>query len=129
MHIIKKISLLLLILLYAAAGINHFWHPSFYINIIPPYLPHPIAINILAGMAEFIAAILLIFAKTRNYGLYLIIFLLIVFIPTHIYMIELAYKPNSSIPLWLAWVRLIPVQFLLILWAYWHLPLKKTVAS
>ncbi|HUZ59575.1 MAG TPA: hypothetical protein VMU83_12410 [Hanamia sp.] len=38
---LKRISFLLLILLYIGAGINHFWHPDFYFAIIPSYLPNP----------------------------------------------------------------------------------------
>ncbi len=42
----KKLLLVLLIALYVGAGINHFWHPQFYIHIIPPYLPAPSLLNI-----------------------------------------------------------------------------------
>ncbi len=65
---IKKISLILLIILYAAGGINHFVHDGFYYPIIPPYFPNPVFINIAAGVAEILAAVLLIFPKTKKYG-------------------------------------------------------------
>lgn len=118
----KKISLYLLIALYFGAGINHFIHPQSYFTIIPPYLPNPYLLNILAGIAEIIAAVLLIFPSTRKIGSYLIILMLIAFIPAHIYMIQKGgcMGKEICIPLWGAWIRLFPLQFILIAWAWWH---------
>lgn len=118
---LKKISLLLLILLYVGAGINHFWHSAFYLSIIPPYLPHPYLINIVAGTSEFVLGIFLIFPSTRKAAACLIIAMLIAFIPVHIYMIKKAGCMNEivCIPLWKAWLRL-ALQPVLILWAWWH---------
>ncbi len=117
----KKISLLLLILLYVGAGINHFWHPSFYYSIIPTYLPNPYLINIAAGTAEIVLGVLLIFPSTRKVAVYLIIAMLMAFVPAHIYMIQKGGCMNEDvfIPLWKAWLRL-ALQPVLILWAWWH---------
>ena len=118
---LKKISLLLLILLYVGAGVNHFWHPDFYYAIIPPYLPNPYLINIAAGTSEIILGILLIFSATRKVAVYLIIAMLVAFIPVHIYMIQKGGCMNKvvCIPLLEAWLRL-ALQPVLILWAWWH---------
>ena len=118
----KKISLILLIILYASAGMNHFIHPTGYYSIIPPYLPNPYLINIAAGIAEIIAAILLILPNTRKFGAYLIVAMLVAFIPAHIYMIQKGGCMGAEIciPLWGAWLRLFPLQFILIVWAWWH---------
>ncbi len=117
----KKISLLLLILLYVGAGINHFWHPEFYYPIIPPYLPNPYLINIAAGISEISLGILLIFSNTRTFAVYMIIAMLIAFIPVHVYMIQKGGCMNEivCIPLWKAWLRIF-LQPVLILWAWWH---------
>lgn len=118
----KKISLVLLILLYAGAGVNHFIHPAAYYTIIPPYLPNPVAINIVAGIAEIIAALLLAFPRTRAWGSYVVVAMLIAFIPAHVYMIQQGGCMGTAIcmPLWGAWLRLFPLQFILITWAWWH---------
>ncbi len=120
---IKNIALILIIILYIGAGINHFWHPLGYYSIIPPYLPDPYVINILAGISELILGILLLFPNTRKAAAYGIILMLIAFIPAHIYMIQqggcMGPKPALCIPLWLAWVRLFPLQFILMWWAWW----------
>ena len=119
---LKKISLVLLIILYAGAGINHFIHPTGYYSIIPPYLPNHYLINILAGIAEVSCAVLLAIPFTRKLGAYLVIAMLIAFIPTHIYMIQKGgcMGKEICIPLWGAWLRLFPLQFILIAWAWWH---------
>ncbi len=118
----KKVSLVLLIVLYAVAGINHFVHPAGYYSIIPPYLPNPILINILAGVAELICAVLLAIPATRKLGAYLVLAMLTAFIPAHIYMIQKGgcMDKEICIPLWGAWLRLFPLQFVLIAWAWWH---------
>ncbi|MFN0082470.1 MAG: MauE/DoxX family redox-associated membrane protein [Ferruginibacter sp.] len=118
----KKVSLILLIALYAVAGINHFVHPLGYYSIIPPYFPNPFVINILAGIAELICAVLLIMPATRKLGAYLIVAMLIAFIPAHVYMIQKGgcMGKEICIPLWGAWLRLFPLQFVLIAWAWWH---------
>lgn len=118
----KKISLILLIILYAGAGVNHFINPSGYYSIIPPYIPNHYLINIIAGIAEIIAAALLIIPSTRKFGAYLIIAMLIAFIPAHIYMIQKGgcMGKEICIPLWGAWLRLFPLQFILMAWAWWH---------
>jgi uncharacterized membrane protein len=124
---LKKISLVLLIIGYLAAGVNHFRVPAFYIAIIPPYLPHPEIINIVAGCCEIGFAILLIFAKTREFAAWGIVFMLIAFIPVHIEMVR--YAPfkvgDSMVSSMVAWVRLVVLQPLLIWWAWWYTEIIK----
>ena len=62
---LKKASLLLLIILYISGGINHFVHPEAYLPIIPYYLPFPVVINIASGVLEIILGAMLVFSKTR----------------------------------------------------------------
>lgn len=119
---VRIISLYLMVFLYVAAGINHFVHPTFYLSIIPVYLPFHFALNGLAGMAEMVFGVFLIFPSTRKFGAVAIMLLLFLFIPVHVYMINKAVCTGESIcrTKWLAWVRLFPIQFLLIGWAWWH---------
>ena len=118
---LKKVSLVLLIILYIGAGINHFWHPDFYYSIIPPYLPNPYLINIAAGISEIVLGILLIFSTTRKFASYMIIAMLIAFLPVHVYMIQKGGCMNEivCISLWEAWLRIF-FQPILILWAWWN---------
>jgi uncharacterized membrane protein len=122
MKIAKKISLVVLVLFYLVAGINHFRSPGSYLRIIPPYIPYPILVNILAGCFELLFALLLIFPKTRSFAAWGIILMLIAFLPVHISMIGNAPLKLGDLPVTpgLAWVRLVILQPLLILWAWWY---------
>lgn len=121
MSTFKKISLVLLIALYLLAGSNHFVHPDTYLKLIPPYLPFPAILNLVAGFFEILFGLMLIFKTSRKYAVYGIILMLIAFIPAHIYMIQLAPFMLGKILVTKtgAWVRLL-LQAVLILWAYWH---------
>ena len=107
MPTIKKISLVVLIIGYVGAGINHFRIPAFYISIIPAYLPYPVILNILAGVFEILFGLMLIFKPTRKIGAWGIILLLIAFIPVHTAMLSGHSMLNGKpvLVIW-AWVRL-----------------------
>jgi uncharacterized membrane protein len=122
MNKLKKTSLIILIIFYLAAGANHFRDPSSYLKIIPHYFPFTKVLNLLAGFCELWFAILLIFTKTRKSAAWGIILMLIAFLPVHISMIGDAPLTLGSItvtPL-IAWIRLVVLQPLLILWAWWY---------
>ncbi|MDE3251309.1 MAG: hypothetical protein KGO92_00795 [Bacteroidota bacterium] len=105
---------------YILAGLNHFRSPSFYLGMIPPYLPWHGLINLLAGIAETLLGISLLIPATRKWGAYGIILLLILFIPVHIYFIQIGNcLPNGfCVPAWVGWLRLLVIHPLLIAWAY-----------
>jgi uncharacterized membrane protein len=116
----RSLSLIAMALLYIVAGINHFWHPATYIRIIPDYFPAKDVLNLLAGVAEIALGILLFPTASRRWAALLIIAMLVVFLPVHIWMIQkggCAFGPRC-IPDWLLWVRLLIGQPLLILWAW-----------
>ncbi len=116
----KRVSLIIMIVFYFIAGVNHFRNPAAYYRIIPDYLPYPYLINLLSGLAEIFLAILLIVPLTRKIAAYGIVVMLIVFIPAHIYMIQKGWcvDPEHCLPAWVAWIRLVPLQFLLMWWAW-----------
>jgi uncharacterized membrane protein len=122
MKIFKKISLMILAIFYIIAGLNHFRSPESYIRIIPAYLPYPAVLNILAGIAEILFAILTIRPQSRKVACYGIIFMLLAFVPVHIQMVKDAPVLLGSLKVTpvIAWIRLVVLQPLLILWAWWH---------
>ncbi len=128
MNKLKKVIILIMILFYFFAGVNHFIKPSTYVDLIPPYLPFPKILNYLVGFFEIALAILLISIKTRKYASWGIILMLIAFMPAHIFMIQRASLDPLSLgkftitPL-IAWLR-IPLQAFLIVWAYWCSQMK-----
>ncbi len=118
-NILKIISLLIFCSLFVAAGINHFRDPQFYLDLIPPYFPNHNLLNVASGVLEVIAGLLMIIPFTRKLAAYLIIALLIVFIPAHIYLIQQkgCVSKYLCVSEWVAWARL-PLQFILMWWAW-----------
>src|SRR3569833_563678 len=114
----KKLSLMLLVIGYVAAGINHFRIPAFYTGIIPSYLPCPNALNTLAGICEIVFGLMLIFKPTRKIAAWAIVLMLIAFLPVHIDMLSGHTEVNGArvMPI-LAWGRLL-LQPVLIGWAW-----------
>ena len=44
-------------------GLNHFLMTAFYVSIVPPYLPYPLALVIISGLAEIGLGALLLFRR------------------------------------------------------------------
>jgi len=118
---VKRISLIILIAGYLAAGINHFIRRHVYISIIPHYIPLPVFVNYLSGFFEILFGALLIFKTTRRFAALAIGFMLIAFLPVHIQMvIDAPFMPGTfTVTPLVAWLRL-GLQPWLIWWAWWH---------
>lgn len=111
----------LLILFYFAVGVNHFVQPQFYLPLIPPYFPNPEFINYLSGAIEILLAIGVALPKFRKRAVILILLMLIAFIPSHVYFVQVGAcmgEQSLCTPVWVGWVRLLLVHPLLMLWAW-----------
>ncbi len=102
-------------LLFIAAGCNHFWHADFYVRIMPPRLPAPLALVYVSGACEIGLGALLL-TKLRRLAAWGLIALLIAVFPANVQMAlhPDAYREFSPA---LLWARL-PFQALLLAWAY-----------
>lgn len=117
---LKIFLLYLMALLYIAAGINHFWHPRFYLRLMPPYLPAPQLLNHASGIVEIVLGILLVTKSTRPFAAWSIAAMLAVFMLIHIYMVQQALRqPGYFMSPAAAWLRLF-LQPVLIAWALWY---------
>ncbi|MDP1945909.1 MAG: DoxX family membrane protein [Nitrospirota bacterium] len=118
MNRLKHISRWLYGLFFMAAGANHFLNTPFYLSIMPPYLPWPVALVYVSGVAEIGLGGLLLFERWSWLAAWGLIALLIAVFPANVHMAlhpEL-YPWASSLGLWL---RLF-LQGILIAWAYWY---------
>jgi len=118
---IKTVSLYVMAAFYAFAGFNHFRAPEFYLPIMPPYLPWHEQLVFLSGVAEVIIGVALLIPRTRVLAAWAAIALLVAVLPANIYMavadVPVGDPPQSAGAL--RWVRL-PLQFVLMAWAWWH---------
>ncbi len=114
---LRQAGLLLLILLFMLAGLDHFRHPNFYVSIIPPYLPFHYELSYISAYFEIAGAIGLLFAQTRKVAGYGLLLLLIAIFPANLHMaMNSEYFPEYT-PITL-YLRL-PMQLLFIIWVYW----------
>lgn len=116
----KMLCLLVLTFLYISVGVKHFTNPIFFLAIMPPSIPYHNFMVYLSGALEIVFALMMLFKKTRFYGCWGIILLLIAVFPANIYLY------NSEIPQKIlsvtkleALIRL-PYQLPLLLFAFWH---------
>jgi uncharacterized membrane protein len=106
---------------YLVAGVNHFVAPDFYLPLIPPFFSNPELINTLAGVAEVLLGLGILYFPTRKRAAWGIFGLLLCFIPSHVYFIQLGscIEGGLCVPSWLGWVRLLIIHPFLLFWAFW----------
>ncbi|ADR20635.1 hypothetical protein MATR_17400 [Marivirga tractuosa] len=116
----SKASVRLMTGFYLVAGFNHFLNPDFYISLIPPFFTNPENINVLSGLAEILLATAILFYPSRKYASYGIIAMLIAFIPSHVYFIQIGscISDGLCVPNWIGWIRLVLIHPALLFWAW-----------
>lgn len=110
--------LYVMVILYIAAGTNHFINPGMYISIMPHFLSYKPELVYISGIFEILLGLLLIPKKFRKLAAWGIVLLLIAIFPANIQMAIDYYKSDSP-SFWIAILRL-PLQFVLIRWAYMY---------
>jgi len=121
LKILKLATIYLMAYFYINIGVDHFISPTYYMNIMPPYLPFHIELVYISGFFEVALGLMLLFRKTRFYAAWGLILLLIAVYPANIYL-AFNQAPQEAIEIshFLAsWIRL-PLQFVFIGLAYWH---------
>ncbi len=117
----KTVSVWLMGAFYVIAGLNHFRAPEFYLPIMPPYLPWHSELIFLSGVAEVMIGVGLLVPRARVLAAWGAIALLVAVYPANIHQaladVQIGNPPHSVGAL--RWIRL-PLQFVLMAWAYWH---------
>lgn len=115
---VRKILGILLVAFFIVAGANHFISPEVYLPLMPGYLPWPMALIYLSGVAEMVGGIGVCFPKWRRLAGWWLIAVLMAVFPANIYM--LTHRPpimGHEVALWILWARL-PLQAVMIAWVY-----------
>jgi uncharacterized membrane protein len=112
----KKIWLYVMGAGYIVAGLIHFLKPGGYVKMVEDYLPYPLAMIYISGIAEMAGGLGLMIPFTRRAAAIGIILLLLAIFPANIYM-ALYHAKWPDTPVWLLWARL-PIQFVLLYLAY-----------
>jgi len=104
--------------MFIVAGTLHFLRPGPYAGIVPPKLPHPLALVYLSGVAELAGGIGVLVPRVRVLAGRGLVLLLIAVFPANVQM--LASARAAGAPPWFEatlWLRL-PLQVLLIAWVW-----------
>ena len=105
--------------MYIFAGLMHFIKPKAYIKVMPNYFKHKAFLVYLSGVAEIVLGIALFFELIKDFAIYGIVLLLLIFLTVHINMLK-GEREAMGIPKIILILR-IPLQFLLIWWALYYL--------
>src|SRR5262245_38101391 len=108
---------------YVGSGFNHLVNPDFYVAIIPPQLPDPEWLNLIAGLAEITLGVYVLEPRVRALAAWGLVALLIAVFPANLYVAlenvgVPGGQPGAGNPV-VNWGRL-PIQPLFIAWAWWY---------
>jgi len=93
------------------AGVQHFVKPDFYIPFVPSFLPFTKAIIYVSGLIEVILGLMLIIPKYIKIGALGIMFLMLLFLPIHVWDV---FSDTPAIGSSQAALIRLPIQFLFI---------------
>jgi uncharacterized membrane protein len=101
---------------FILAGLNHFRDPAFYFELIPPVFSFPKEINLVSGSLEILGGTGYLYERTRKKAAFLLITLLVLFVPSHIHFIQIGSCVEKSlcVPPWMSWLRLLIIHPLII---------------
>ena len=114
----KLFTIYLMSVFYVYVGLKHFFDPTWFVRIMPPYLPLHLELVYISGAFEILFGLMLPFKKFRRFASYSLILLLIAVFPANIYLAQTNGAAMNIAPS-VAWIRL-PFQFIFIFIAYWH---------
>jgi uncharacterized membrane protein len=102
-----------------AVGVLHFVRPRFFEQIVPPYLPWPLALVYISGYFEILGGCCIMIPAVRRLAGWGLIALLIAVFPANIHMAVNNVVPEGATftPLQL-WLRL-PLQLVFIAGVWW----------
>jgi uncharacterized membrane protein len=104
---------------FIGAGVMHFVRPSFYLGIMPPYLPYHLELVYVSGVFEIVGGLGLLVPRLRRAAGIGLIALLVAVFPANVHMALHDLEENGvSYLTVLLWLRL-PLQLALIAWAEW----------
>ena len=115
---IWQIGLVIMAIAFVAIGTLHFVNPDAFVAIIPPFLPAPLALVYISGVAEIGLGLLVLHPTTRRLAAFGLIALLVAVFPANIYhAVADVEVMGSRMPLIYHVIRL-PMQLVLIAWAW-----------
>ena len=113
----KRIALFPLAAFFVFAGVGHFTNEALFVRIVPPWLPYPLLMVQISGVAEIAGGVGILIPQLRRLAGWGLIALLIAVYPANI---EMALHPERFPEMTASalYFRL-PLQFVALAWAWW----------
>lgn len=115
---LKRILKFVFAFIFISGGIIHFVKPEVYMPMMPDYLPAPLFLVYLSGLGELGLGVALLIPRFQRLAAWGLIVLLICVFPANINMAMHPENFPTMSPIALL-IRL-PIQLVLIAWAYWY---------
>lgn len=118
--LLKHLLRIVLAVFMVTAGVLHFLAPEPFISIVPGFLPFPAALVYISGVLEIALGVGLMVPRLRTLSAWGLIALFIAVYPANINMALTPVEMGGIPDVW--WVHAIrlPLQFVLMAWAYWY---------
>ena len=112
--VFRYIGLAIVFAWFFGAGVGHFLNPEFFVAIVPPWVPFPLAAVYVSGVFEIMLAVLILWPRIRPLAGWGLVALTIAVTPANVHMwLNPEQFPDVS-PTFLS-VRLVVQVFLLVL--------------
>ena len=120
---LRTVLRVLLAAVLLGAGVMHFVDPWFFVQIMPPYLPWHWELVYVSGAIEIVLGLMLLVPATSRVAACGAIALFVAVFPANVHMamanVQFDPPPAAGQPTpTAAWLRL-PLQLVLIAWAWW----------
>ena len=113
----RRIALFGVALFFVGAGVAHFVDTAFFVSIVPPYLPSPLALVIVSGVCEILGGLGVLPAATRRLAGWGLLALLAAVYPANVHMALHPERFPGFSPA--ALVARLPLQFACAVWVWW----------
>lgn len=108
-------------------GISHFFITEFYVSIVPPWVPFPLAAVYVSGVFEILLALLILWPKTRPLAGWGLVVLTLAVTPANVHMwLHPELFPDVS-PTALS-IRLV-VQVILLITIWWSTRIDEEISE
>jgi uncharacterized membrane protein len=118
-RVVRVVLRVLLAHFFVAVGVLHFVRPGFFEQIVPPYLPAPLALVYISGYFEILGGCCIMIPAVRRAAGWGLIALLIAVFPANLHQtlnnVPLDGQPVSPLLLWLR----LPFQLVFGVWVWW----------
>ncbi len=121
---VKRVLLFVMAPLYVLAGVAHFVAPEAFERVVPPVFPRPRELVYASGLAEIAFGLGVLHPETREASAWGLVALLVAVFPANVYMAvddeAVEGLPERFEPSDAALLARLPLQAVLVLWAWWY---------